>query len=185
MIQVTNRHNVRFNALYVSSSGNNTSGNGSIANPYKTLEKAYQMADNTATVYVMNNLTLSDTFNMGTNKNITITSCTKESDTSCPTSTANKITRGSSLTNEMIDVENGSLSLNTITMDGNNVSATRPLIYTKKNVSLNTRHFKTEKIQAMVAEFMEQAEQSHLMEELLPIIVLIEVPESLLRMVIF
>ena len=134
---LTNSHIVKFNALYVSSSGNDTTGNGSISNPYATLIKAYNMAENTATIYAMNNLTVTDTTTFDKNKNITLTSCTKSADT-CPTSNANSVIRGNSFKNKMINLKRGSLALNTIKIDGNNVNATESMIYSKGSLYLNS-----------------------------------------------
>ncbi len=137
-IVVSSRYRVSFNALYVSSSGNDTTGCGSIEEPYATLRKAYEMSEADSTIYVMTNITQNNKFRMNYNKNITITSCTKESNTSCPTSTANTITRGNSLTDNVISIENGTLTLNTITVDGNNVSSTSPMINNTTTLNLNT-----------------------------------------------
>ena len=137
-IVVSSRYRVSFNALYVSASGNDTTGCGSIEEPYATLRKAYEMAEADSTIYVMTNITQNNKFRMNYNKNITITSCTKESNTSCPTSTANTITRGNSLTDNVISIENGTLTLNTITVDGNNVSSTSPMINNTTTLNLNT-----------------------------------------------
>lgn len=50
------------NAVYVSDSGNDTTGNGSQNSPYATLAKAVEMAaqQESATIYVMSNLTMSE-----------------------------------------------------------------------------------------------------------------------------
>ena len=135
---LTNSHTVKFNALYVSSSGNDSTGYGTIAAPYKTLEKAFEMSEKTSIIYIMNNITRNDTFTLNGHKNITLTSCTKSSNTSCPTSTANSIIRGSSLTSNVICHDNGTLTLSTITIDGNNVSADSPMIYTEGTLNINS-----------------------------------------------
>lgn len=46
------------NAVYVSDSGNDTTGNGSQNSPYATLAKAVEMANDGATIYVMSDLTM-------------------------------------------------------------------------------------------------------------------------------
>lgn len=63
------------NAVYVSDSGNDTTGNGSQNSPYATLAKAVEMAaqQESATIYVMSNLTMSDCARFWTG-DITITS---------------------------------------------------------------------------------------------------------------
>lgn len=47
------------NAVYVSDSGNDTTGNGSQNSPYATLAKAVEMADDGATIELLSNLTTS------------------------------------------------------------------------------------------------------------------------------
>lgn len=63
------------NAVYVSNSGNDTTGNGLQESPYATLAKAVEMAaeKNSATIYVMSNLTMSECARFWTG-DITITS---------------------------------------------------------------------------------------------------------------
>lgn len=45
-------------AVYVSSAGDDTTGNGSQSAPYATLAKAVKKAEDGATIYVMSNLTM-------------------------------------------------------------------------------------------------------------------------------
>ncbi len=137
-ITLTNSHQVKFNKLYVKSDGNDSTGVGSIASPYVTLTKAYNMAEDTSTIYVMDNITYNETTSFDDNKNITLTSCTKESDTSCPTSTANSIIRGSALTNSIIKNKNGKLGLNTITLDGNNITSTQAMILNDDSLTIGS-----------------------------------------------
>ncbi len=95
------------------------------------------MAEDTATIYVMDNITESSTASFTKEKTITLTSCTKSGST-CPTSSANTVTRGSSLTGSIINSQKGTLTLNTITIDGNNVSASSPMINNKATLNLNS-----------------------------------------------
>lgn len=44
--------------VYVSSTGDDTAGDGSAGKPFATLAKAVEAADNGATVYVMSDLTM-------------------------------------------------------------------------------------------------------------------------------
>ena len=48
----------RGTAVYVSSAGDDTAGNGSQSAPYATLAKAVEAAEDGATVYVMSDLTM-------------------------------------------------------------------------------------------------------------------------------
>lgn len=61
------------NAVYVRANGNDTAGNGSQEDPYATLAKAVEMADDGATIYVMSNLTSTKVAKVW-DKTITITS---------------------------------------------------------------------------------------------------------------
>ncbi len=60
-------------AVYVSSSGNDGTGDGSADKPYATLAKAVDAAENGATVYVMSNLTMKECARFYS-KSLTITS---------------------------------------------------------------------------------------------------------------
>ena len=60
-------------AVYVSSSGNDGTGDGSADKPFATLAKAVEAAENGATVYVMSNLTMTDCARFYS-KSLTITS---------------------------------------------------------------------------------------------------------------
>ncbi len=134
---LTKDHAVKFNKLYVKSDGNDTTGFGTIENPYKTIGKAYEMAEDTATIYVMDSITETSTSNFTKEKTITLTSCTKSGNT-CPIGSANTVTRGSSLTGSIINSQKGTLTLNTITIDGNNVLASSPMINNKATLNLNS-----------------------------------------------
>lgn len=61
------------NAVYVSDSGNDTTGDGSQGAPYATLAKAVEMANDGATIYVMSDLTSTKVAKVW-DKSITITS---------------------------------------------------------------------------------------------------------------
>ena len=109
--------------LYVSSSGSDTTGYGTIAKPYATLTKAYDSATSTqeATIYFMNRVTQTDTTNMDEDKNIVLTSYSTNG-------TINSLVRGNSLTDYMIKQTSGTLTLEDVTIDGNNVAADYGLI---------------------------------------------------------
>lgn len=61
------------NAVYVSNSGNDDTGNGSQESPYATLAKAVGEAEDGATIYVMSDLTMTQSARFW-NKDLTITS---------------------------------------------------------------------------------------------------------------
>ncbi len=118
--------------LYVSSSGNDSTGNGTIDKPYATIAKAYEMAADSATIYLMSNITAAATTTMESEKDIKLTSCTKSgsgSSATCTYSTQYSIIRGSSLTaSTVILLNNGKLTLQNIIVNGNNVSSTKSLV---------------------------------------------------------
>ena len=60
-------------AVYVSSAGDDTAGNGSQSAPYATLAKAVEEAEDGATIYVMSDLTMTDCARFYS-KSLTITS---------------------------------------------------------------------------------------------------------------
>lgn len=63
--------------VYVSSSGNDESGDGTKGKPYATLAKAVTEAEDNATIYVMSDLTMNQSARFW-NKNLTITSAEGE-----------------------------------------------------------------------------------------------------------
>ena len=116
--------------LYVSSSGDDTTGYGTINKPYATISKAYTSGASTSTIYVMNSISPTNTTAMDGNKTITLTSCTKSgsgTSATCNYSSTNTINKTSSYTdtsNHMLDLGSGTLTLNNITLNGNNESFT-------------------------------------------------------------
>ena len=128
------------NKLYISSSGDDSIGAGTINKPYATIGKSYTSGASTSTIYAMSNVTAASTATMGSSKTITLTSCTKSgsgASATCPTSSAYTITRDSAFTGNLINETTGALTLNTITLDGNNVANTSPLINNASGASLN------------------------------------------------
>ena len=132
------------NGLYVSSTGNDTTGYGTVLHPYATIARAYQAATTTpvtSTIYVMDNITHSSKATMASNKDIVLTSCTKSGST-CPYSSPNTVLRGTALTDNMITLSNGTLTLNNITVDGNgsNVEANSMinLTYGSSELTINS-----------------------------------------------
>ena len=61
-------------AIYVSSEGNDSTGNGSQNNPYATLKNAYAKVADNGTIYLLSDLTEKDAITFGTAKTVTITS---------------------------------------------------------------------------------------------------------------
>jgi len=113
--------------LYVSSTGNDKTGVGSTTNPYKTLQKAYEEAGNEATIYIMDDITQTETFYSYQNKNITLTSY----------GVNHSIIRASTQTSYLIEHSAGTLTLENITIDGNEIEAQRSLINVESDLNLN------------------------------------------------
>lgn len=126
------------NKLYVKSDGNDTSGYGTINSPYLTLTKAYEKATilDDSTIYVMDNITQTDTTTMDNNKDITITSCTKTG-TNCNYSSNNSIKKGQVLSNNLIKLSSGNLTTNNITFNGNNLEDSEAGFYAALNTVIN------------------------------------------------
>ncbi|MCI9585775.1 MAG: InlB B-repeat-containing protein [Bacilli bacterium] len=114
-------HMVLYNDLYVSNSGNDNTGYGTKEKPYATLNKAYSMTSESASIKVMNNITANETTTFNQNKNITLTSYTENN-------TNNSIVRGNALTEAALNITSGTLNLENIIIDGNNVEALSSLI---------------------------------------------------------
>ena len=134
---LSKNHNVRFNKLYVKSDGSDTTGFGTITKPYETIEKAYEMTENTATIYVMDNITDSTTATFNKEKSITLTSCTKSGST-CTTDSVNSVTRESSFNGNLINSKKGTLTLETIKLAGNRTSTASIINNNKATLNLNT-----------------------------------------------
>ena len=116
------------NAIFVKSDGNNETGNGTITHPYATIGKAYEVAADNNTIYILDNIIAEDTTQINSDKTVTISSCIPISYHECSIGNANTITRGSSLQNEIIYITSGTLNLNTIIIDGNKIESPRSLI---------------------------------------------------------
>lgn len=127
-LTITARGNIKDRAnLYVSTTGSDTSGNGTLHNPYQSIQKAYDMAKSKSTIYLMDNITQIDTITMDEEKDIWLTSYNESN-------TNSSIIRGPSLTTHIINVQQGILTLENITIDGNNVAAQDSMINVSTDV---------------------------------------------------
>lgn len=129
-ITESNSYQVVRNIMYVSNSGSDTDGYGTLTSPYQTLSKAYSSTTSTkaSTIYLLDNITQESTLTMNEEKDITLTSYE-------PSTSIKTVTRGTSHTSYLINNQNGTLRLQNITIDGNgsNVSASSCMIYVQKN----------------------------------------------------
>ena len=121
-------YNVKYNKVYVKSDGNDDTGFGTISQPYSSISRAYLMTEDTATIYVMDDITLSTATEIENGKNITITSCTKESNTVCSFNNINTVTRVNSYSDAFFNVPGGQLDLSNITLNGTNKESTMAII---------------------------------------------------------
>ncbi len=105
-------------AVYVSSSGNDTSGDGTEDKPYATISKAYSVVEDKGTIYLLSDLEISGSdstagITFGTDKTVTITSA----DSSDIKTIYSKCT-GLGQTNSMMLVTKGEVIFTNITLDG-------------------------------------------------------------------
>ena len=125
---VSSSYIVLYNNIYISSSGNDSTGYGTTAKPYATLLKAHSMATKTATINVMNGSTISLTsaFKPSSSKNLTIQSY----------GTTSTIKKGAALSDYLFVINNGSITFSNIVLDGNNVSDIKGGVYVADGATL-------------------------------------------------
>lgn len=110
-LSITAKGNIKARqSLYVSSTGNDETGNGTKEKPYLTISKAYNLAALEATIYVMDDLTINESITFDKDKNITLTSEDTE---------VNSLLRGEE-DEYLIALSAGELTLTNITLDGQN-----------------------------------------------------------------
>ena len=109
--------------LYVSNSGNDTTGYGTPSKPYLTIAKAYDSATSTdeATIYIMNNITETAVTQLSSGKTITLTSSDESGITG--DSIINQIIKDDSFNtnNYMIELQTGDLTFRNIILEGKSV----------------------------------------------------------------
>lgn len=113
--------------LYVASYGSDTKGNGTREKPYATIQKAYNMAGDTGSIHILDNITQKETINFDKDKEITLDSVNN-----------NSIIRDSSLTSTLLNINDGTTTFQNITFDGNNVEANSTLIIATVDVNINS-----------------------------------------------
>ena len=118
--ETSNVYNLIRKNLYVSALGNDETGYGTREKPYRTLEKAYTSATDTAqaTIYIMTDIEQATPFIMDLNKNIILTSHNE----------IHNFIKNQVNTNQLLVLNNGSLTLKNITLDGNNIISEKALI---------------------------------------------------------
>lgn len=93
--------------LYVASYGSDTKGNGTREKPYATIQKAYNMAGDTGSIHILDNITQKETINFDKDKEIILDSVNN-----------NSIIRDTS--GVLLNVTSGTTTLRNIIFDGNN-----------------------------------------------------------------
>ena len=117
--------------VYVSSSGNDSTGNGSSSAPYATLAKAYDKVANGGNIILLSNITQSSSVTVGTaSKSVNLIS---------NGSSVYSIIRGSSLKTYMLIINNGSiLTTKNVVFDGNSIASTQTMLaISNSTVNLN------------------------------------------------
>ena len=119
-LSITAKGNIQpRNNLYVSANGSDETGNGTKTRPYKTINKAYTVAEETATINILTNLTI-DKEAYFNKKNITIQSA----DGIEPVS----LIRDSNYDGYLLSQYKGEITIKNIVLDGNNIEANWPLL---------------------------------------------------------
>ena len=127
---VSSSYIVLYNNIYISSSGNDSTGYGTTAKPYATLNKAYTMATESASIKVMDNITVNETTKLDENKTITLTSYSEDN-------SANSVIKGKVLNDHFLMATQGTLSLENIVLDGNNLQDTSAGISMGEGTKIN------------------------------------------------
>ncbi|MBS3681472.1 FIVAR domain-containing protein [Ornithinibacillus massiliensis] len=100
---------------YVSSDGDDTTGDGTRENPYATLQKAFQAANDQGTIFIMDDITLMHPFpTLKVAKSVTITTASEATNTAV----IKRGAVGGTGTGTLFDLENSHLTLRNIVIDG-------------------------------------------------------------------
>ena len=115
---VTSTYTVIRNNLYISSSGSDSTGYGTLTKPYATLAKAYSSATTTtsSTINVMSNITQTTTATFNQGKTVTIKGY----------GAVRTISKGTASIS-FINLTSGNITINNLTLNGNNLVNTSNL----------------------------------------------------------
>ena len=113
--------------LYVASYGSDAKGNGTREKPYATIQKAYNMAGDTGSIHILDNITQKETIDFDKDKEITLDSVNN-----------NSIIRDSSLTSTLLNINDGTTTFQNITFDGDNVKGKSTLIIASSDININS-----------------------------------------------
>ncbi|MCM3759949.1 S-layer homology domain-containing protein [Alkalihalobacillus oceani] len=105
--------------IYVSSDGNNSTGDGTRANPYATLNKAYQEVPDGGTIYVLKDITQTtkdgQMLSLGSDKRVTITTAPEVETVTIKRGEPS----GNNSTDSQFNLTEGELTLKNIIIDSN------------------------------------------------------------------
>ena len=117
------------NRLYVSSSGSDTTGYGTINYPYATVQKAYDSATSlsgqSSIIYLMSNISQSATATFDDGKTVEVTTCTKSgsgTSATCTGSPSYTLTKSQATSGNLFDLDNGTVTFSGFKLDGANIS---------------------------------------------------------------
>lgn len=113
--------------IYISSTGNDTTGNGSTTSPYATLQRAYNKVKSGGEIILLSDITATSTTNMNiANKEVTLKSNGEN---------IYSVTKASTLKSGILNIDNSNtITTINIIFDGNNVSSTNSLIESRSSI---------------------------------------------------
>ena len=118
---------IAYESVYVSSSGNNETGNGSLESPYATLQPAYSKVKSGGNILLLSDIIATSTTNMNIeNKNVTLRSDGENIYT---------IIKDPNFTTQVLEINNSNtITTTNIIFDGNQVNSTRSLVAVTNSV---------------------------------------------------
>lgn len=121
---------VAYQNVYVSSSGNDSSGKGTSSSPYATIQKAYSRVGSGYNIILLSNITSTSTANFNTSGKTVILKSNGSS--------VYSVVRGSSLKSSLLSLAStNTLHVHNINFNGNGVSSTSPLLNVSGSSTLN------------------------------------------------
>ena len=140
---LSSTYNVKRTKYYVLATANDDTGAGTFNKPYKTIQKTYDNANDNTTIYLKSNINQDEVLLMDDDKEITLTSYNN----------TYSILRTSSNLEHVLRHTAGNLTLEKITIDGQNILAQKPMIDSFANLTIeegttikNGNHYNNEGI---------------------------------------
>ena len=114
---------VAYTNVYVSSSGNDSTGNGSSSKPYATIQTAYEKVANGGNILLLSDITLNSTNYFNASKNLTLKS-----------NAGNIYAIYRNTSDVLLYFASGSFTLENITIDGKNLPSTEAMIIVNDSI---------------------------------------------------